>query len=191
MQRCHKWALQIGECHETRHHPASLGHRVRRAVTRRRCTRRNPTTRLAPVNRTRQPMSPPALTRRQASAPAGSPRRRPSYANPDSTGGLESGNTHVVSQYDVAGYQWCQHHTSCDHHLVSKALRPHPAGWLASRASAAVRGAFQEARHAGPNQRETFTIAPFCRRGSDTCRPRACPHRSTSANRLPLRSRGQ
>jgi hypothetical protein len=34
------------------------------------------------------------------------------YANPDSTGGLNSGNTHVVSQYDVAGFQWCQHHPS-------------------------------------------------------------------------------
>jgi hypothetical protein len=32
------------------------------------------------------------------------------YANPDSTGGLNSGNTHVVSQYDVAGFQWEQHH---------------------------------------------------------------------------------
>jgi hypothetical protein len=27
------------------------------------------------------------------------------YANPDSRGGLSSGNTHVVSQYDVACYQ--------------------------------------------------------------------------------------
>lgn len=27
------------------------------------------------------------------------------YANPDSRGGLASGNTHVVSQYDVACYQ--------------------------------------------------------------------------------------
>jgi hypothetical protein len=27
------------------------------------------------------------------------------YANPDSTGGIHSGNTHVVSQYDVACYQ--------------------------------------------------------------------------------------
>jgi hypothetical protein len=35
------------------------------------------------------------------------------YANPGSTGGTSSGNAHVVSQYDVAGYQWCQHHTSC------------------------------------------------------------------------------
>jgi hypothetical protein len=30
--------------------------------------------------------------------------------------------------------------------LISKALRPHPAGWLGRRLSAAVRGAFQEAR---------------------------------------------
>ena len=29
------------------------------------------------------------------------------YANPDSQGGLSSGNWHVVSQYDVA----CYHHT--------------------------------------------------------------------------------
>ena len=27
------------------------------------------------------------------------------YANPDSKGGTKSGNTHVVSQYDVAAYQ--------------------------------------------------------------------------------------
>jgi hypothetical protein len=31
------------------------------------------------------------------------------YANPDSTGGLASGNWHVVSQYDVACYQLTQH----------------------------------------------------------------------------------
>ena len=31
------------------------------------------------------------------------------YANPDSTGGLHSGNTHVVSQYDVACYQLTLH----------------------------------------------------------------------------------
>src|ERR1700682_6453124 len=32
------------------------------------------------------------------------------YANPGSTGGVHSGNSHVVSQYDVAGFQWEQHH---------------------------------------------------------------------------------
>ena len=32
------------------------------------------------------------------------------YANPTSTGGVQSGNTHVVSQYDVAGFQWALHH---------------------------------------------------------------------------------
>jgi hypothetical protein len=32
------------------------------------------------------------------------------YANPGSQGGTSSGNLHVVSQYDVAGFQWCQHH---------------------------------------------------------------------------------
>ncbi len=32
------------------------------------------------------------------------------YANPDSTGGVHSGNPKVVSQYDVAGFQWEQHH---------------------------------------------------------------------------------
>jgi hypothetical protein len=32
------------------------------------------------------------------------------YANPDSTGGVHSGNSHVVSQYDVAGFQWALHH---------------------------------------------------------------------------------
>lgn len=31
------------------------------------------------------------------------------YANPDSQGGTSSGNTHVVSQYDVACYQVSQH----------------------------------------------------------------------------------
>ena len=31
------------------------------------------------------------------------------YANPDSTGGLHSGNVHVVSQYDVACYQLILH----------------------------------------------------------------------------------
>jgi hypothetical protein len=32
------------------------------------------------------------------------------YANPGSTGGVNSGNFHVVSQYDVAGFQWALHH---------------------------------------------------------------------------------
>ena len=31
------------------------------------------------------------------------------YANPDSTGGLASGNTHVVAQYDVACFQQASH----------------------------------------------------------------------------------
>jgi len=31
------------------------------------------------------------------------------YANPDSTGGTHSGNSHVVSQYDVACYQQTLH----------------------------------------------------------------------------------
>lgn len=31
------------------------------------------------------------------------------YANPGSTGGVHSGNTHVVSQYDVACYQLTLH----------------------------------------------------------------------------------
>jgi hypothetical protein len=31
------------------------------------------------------------------------------YANPDSRGGLASGNSHVVSQYDVACFQVSQH----------------------------------------------------------------------------------
>ncbi len=31
------------------------------------------------------------------------------YANPDSAGGLHSGNAHVVSQYDVACYQLTLH----------------------------------------------------------------------------------
>jgi hypothetical protein len=32
------------------------------------------------------------------------------YANPDATGGQQSGNAHVVSQYDVACYQLTLHH---------------------------------------------------------------------------------
>jgi hypothetical protein len=32
------------------------------------------------------------------------------YANPGSTGAVHSGNSHVVSQYDVAGFQWALHH---------------------------------------------------------------------------------
>ena len=32
------------------------------------------------------------------------------YANDDSTGGLASGNWHVVSQYDVACYHYSQSH---------------------------------------------------------------------------------
>ena len=32
------------------------------------------------------------------------------YANPDSQGGTQSGNWHVVSQYDVACYQVTLHH---------------------------------------------------------------------------------
>ena len=31
------------------------------------------------------------------------------YANPDSTGGLQSSNVHVVAQYDVACYQLTLH----------------------------------------------------------------------------------
>jgi hypothetical protein len=31
------------------------------------------------------------------------------YANPDSRGGVQSGNVHVVAQYDVACYQLTQH----------------------------------------------------------------------------------
>jgi hypothetical protein len=31
------------------------------------------------------------------------------YANPDSMGGVQSGNAHVVSQYDVACYQLTLH----------------------------------------------------------------------------------
>jgi hypothetical protein len=31
------------------------------------------------------------------------------YANPDSMGGVRSGNAHVVAQYDVACYQLTQH----------------------------------------------------------------------------------
>src|SRR5437764_8011108 len=31
------------------------------------------------------------------------------YANPDSQGGISSGNSHVVAQYDVACFQQTQH----------------------------------------------------------------------------------
>ncbi len=31
------------------------------------------------------------------------------YANPDTQGGISSGNTHVVAQYDVACFQQTQH----------------------------------------------------------------------------------
>ncbi|HJW22313.1 MAG TPA: hypothetical protein VJ506_07790 [Candidatus Limnocylindrales bacterium] len=31
------------------------------------------------------------------------------YANPDAQGGISSGNTHVVAQYDVACFQVSQH----------------------------------------------------------------------------------
>jgi len=37
------------------------------------------------------------------------------YANPadtGSSGGVHSGNSHVVSQYDVAGFQFCTHHAT-------------------------------------------------------------------------------
>jgi hypothetical protein len=34
------------------------------------------------------------------------------YANPGSQGGTSSGNSHVVSQYDVAGFQ-CSQHPNC------------------------------------------------------------------------------
>jgi hypothetical protein len=34
------------------------------------------------------------------------------YANPGSQGGTSSGNPHVVSQYDVAGFQ-CSQHPNC------------------------------------------------------------------------------
>ena len=34
------------------------------------------------------------------------------YANPGSQGGMSSGNSHVVSQYDVAGFQ-CSQHPNC------------------------------------------------------------------------------
>ena len=35
------------------------------------------------------------------------------YANPTSTGGMASGNPHVVSQYDIAGIQFCTHQGTC------------------------------------------------------------------------------
>lgn len=35
------------------------------------------------------------------------------YANPaPAQGGTSSGNSHVVSQYDVAGFQWALHHSA-------------------------------------------------------------------------------
>jgi hypothetical protein len=35
------------------------------------------------------------------------------YANPGSQGGTSSGNPHVVSQYDIAGIQFCTHRGTC------------------------------------------------------------------------------
>ena len=53
----------------------------------------------------------------------------------DLQGGTSSGNPHVVSQYDVAGFQCCQHREVSlrPHPLVSKALHPHPARPVAAR----------------------------------------------------------
>jgi hypothetical protein len=51
----------------------------------------------------------------QASSPpgfntAGFANAEAVYANPDSRGGIQSGNSHVVAQYDVACFQVSQHH---------------------------------------------------------------------------------
>jgi hypothetical protein len=62
-------------------------------------------------NQSCQATNPPAFPGKTGSAPgsafngsAGSV-----YANPDSRGGLASGNSHVVAQYDVACFQQASH----------------------------------------------------------------------------------
>ena len=58
-----------------------------------------------------QATSPPAFPGKTGSAPgsAFAGKAGSVYANPTSTGGLSSGNSHVVAQYDVACFQQTQH----------------------------------------------------------------------------------
>ena len=55
--------------------------------------------------------TPPAFPGKTGSAPGSAFNGSAGnvYANPTSTGGLSSGNTHVVAQYDVACFQQTSH----------------------------------------------------------------------------------
>ena len=58
-----------------------------------------------------QATSPPAFPGNTGSSPGSAFNGKAGsvYANPTSTGGLRSGNTHVVAQYDVACFQQASH----------------------------------------------------------------------------------
>ena len=76
---CHKWPhARSEECHETDHHPASLGHRVRRAAI------------------SANPPGPPGFSS------GGFANAETHYAGSQPQ---NSRNTHSVSQYDVAAFQ--------------------------------------------------------------------------------------
>jgi hypothetical protein len=70
----------------------------------------------SPANRTGPATGQPSQTEDPATSPPGhssggfTNHAEAVYANPGSQGGTSSGNLHVVSQYDVAGFQWAQHH---------------------------------------------------------------------------------
>ena len=51
-----------------------------------------------------QPLEPPGFIS------GGFANAKTDYANPDSTGGIKSNNSHVVSQYDVAAFEVSQTH---------------------------------------------------------------------------------
>jgi hypothetical protein len=62
-------------------------------------------------NQSCQDTNPPAFPGNTGSSPgsAFNGKANAIYANPDSQGGISSGNSHVVSQYDVACFQQTQH----------------------------------------------------------------------------------
>lgn len=62
------------------------------------------------INPTGQPSQSETVAPPGHSSPGFTQHAEGVYANPGSQGGTSSGNSHVVSQYDVAGFQWCQHH---------------------------------------------------------------------------------
>ena len=55
-----------------------------------------------------QPLEPHGFTTGETTGTTGFANAKTRYANPDSTGGTNSGNSHVVSQYDVAAFQVSQ-----------------------------------------------------------------------------------